>query len=446
MNKVKKRTFVILILAALLLIGVCWFLVQWEQDGGYWASYPSNDHAYSNGDFVTGKVMDRNGDLLLTDGLGSQREYMGDSEFRKANLYAVGDRKGNIGGAATELFRDKMLGYSMINGVYSMSGKGGNVWLSVDSELNRTAYRALDGRAGCVAVMDHSNGQILCMVSTRAFDPADPPSDADYLNKFLSGVFVPGSIFKLVTSWAALENLDMSEYSYYCDGSADYQGASITCTHAHGQVDFNGALAVSCNGAFADIAQKLGGETLREYAEKAGLTTSHEVSGFVTSEGNFEAAEEGTWNLGWSGAGQYNDLVNPYAMLRFISAIPNDGRAVDGELISKATNGWGIPWWVDVKTGDDRIMSADTAAQLKMMMANNVQSNYGVDNFPNLPLCAKSGTAEVAGNSPHAWFVGFLNSTEYPYTFVVLVENGGSGASVAGSIANTVLQELCFGE
>ena len=76
-------------------------------------------------------------------------------------------------------------------------------------------------------------------------------------------------------------------------------------------------------------------------------------------------------------------------------------------------------------------------------MKNNVKSNYGEGNFPNLDIYAKSGTAEVGGyRAPNAWFVGFIKNEDHPYAFIVCVENGGYGSSVSGPIANQVLQEL----
>jgi peptidoglycan glycosyltransferase len=76
-------------------------------------------------------------------------------------------------------------------------------------------------------------------------------------------------------------------------------------------------------------------------------------------------------------------------------------------------------------------------------MRNDVVSKYGQYNFPGLDIHAKSGTAELGnGKEPHAWFVGFIKNKHYPYAFVVLVENGGYGSEVAGSVANTVLQEV----
>ena len=62
-----------------------------------------------------------------------------------------------------------------------------------------------------------------------------------------------------------------------------------------------------------------------------------------------------------------------------------------------------------------------------------------------MDLCAKSGTAEVGEGSPHAWFAGFLRNPDAPYAFVVLVEHGGGGNSVAGTIAGKILDVMVNG-
>ena len=75
-----------------------------------------------------------------------------------------------------------------------------------------------------------------------------------------------------------------------------------------------------------------------------------------------------------------------------------------------------------------------------------MEATYGASRFPNMDICAKSGTAEVGSeNAPHAWFAGFLQNEEAPYAFVVLVENGGGGSSVAGSVAAKVLDIMVNG-
>jgi peptidoglycan glycosyltransferase len=89
------------------------------------------------------------------------------------------------------------------------------------------------------------------------------------------------------------------------------------------------------------------------------------------------------------------------------------------------------------------MIDENTASILKEMMRYNVEDTYGTYNFPDLNICAKSGTAEVGPNeTPNAWFAGFLDDPDHPYAFIVLVENGGSGSSVAGSVANKVLQKV----
>ena len=89
----------------------------------------------------------------------------------------------------------------------------------------------------------------------------------------------------------------------------------------------------------------------------------------------------------------------------------------------------------------ERYMEASTARKLKEMMSYNVSYSYGGEQtFPGLNMCAKTGTAEIGDGDTHAWFVGFLNDEAHPYAFVVQVEKGGGGLSVAGSIANKVLQ------
>ena len=80
------------------------------------------------------------------------------------------------------------------------------------------------------------------------------------------------------------------------------------------------------------------------------------------------------------------------------------------------------------------------------MMAGNVEKTYGSKRFPGMDICAKSGTAEVGeGKTPHAWFAGFLRDEETPYAFVVLVENGGGGSAVAGTVAGKVLDTIVNG-
>ena len=86
-------------------------------------------------------------------------------------------------------------------------------------------------------------------------------------------------------------------------------------------------------------------------------------------------------------------------------------------------------------------MSEATAQVLREYMANNVETKYGSWNFPQLSVCAKSGTGEVGGDKkPNAMFTGFLTDTGLPLAFIACVENGGYGASTCMPVLNQVLQ------
>ena len=85
-------------------------------------------------------------------------------------------------------------------------------------------------------------------------------------------------------------------------------------------------------------------------------------------------------------------------------------------------------------------LSDENAAAVEGLGTTNIET-YGQDRFPGMDICAKSGTAEVgADKTPNAWFTGFLRDEATPYAFIVLVENGGGGSSVAGTVASQVLQ------
>lgn len=447
MRKIEKRAVLCLIIALALIAGLGLFCFRFVTNASDWAAYPYNRHMYSNsGQLLSGTILDRDGDLL-TEVKDGERVYYPDATVRRATVHAVGDGSGYIGTGALTAFADRLSGYNLITGGYSPLGSGRNLTLTLDAYLNVTAYNAMDGRQGTVGVYNYKTGDILCMVSTPSFDPENPPDassaeDGVYLNRFLSSAQVPGSIFKTVTLTAALENLpDLKDRIFTCTGETTVGGTVITCPKPHGKMDIESAFANSCNGVFGTLAAELGGDTMTKYVEQAGLTRRMSVDGIMTAAGHYDVSEADKGQIGWSGVGQYTDTVNPCNMMAYMGAIANGGTAAVPRLILDITTPSGIPTSWQRTEETDTLVQASTASQVKEMMKNNVVQTYGTDRFRGLDIGAKSGTAEVGGDKrPNAWFAGFLDDPEHPYAFIVLVENGGGGASVAGEIAATVLQ------
>ena len=453
MKKIENRAFVCLLLALALAAGTVFFLFRYLTQGGSWASSAFNRHLYNaQGQLTAGTVLDRDGDVLSSAQDGKRTYYDGET-VRKATLHAVGDLQGNIGAGALNAFADRLTGWNLVNGAFG-ADRGGELTLTIDARYNYEAYQALNGHAGAVAVYNYKTGEILCMVSAPSYDPLRVPEDIEtsdrwkgaYVNRFLSSAFTPGSVYKTVTLTAALETLpDLEERTWDCAGSVQIGEETIVCSGVHGEQDIASAFANSCNAAFAQIAVELGAETLRKYTEQAGLTSSYSVDGLTTAKGSFDwALDDG--RLGWAGVGQDRDLVNPCALMVYMGAIANGGKAAEPYLILKTKNGLGIPSLPHWTRKTSPLIDGVTAEKLAELMAGNVEKTYGQSRFPNMDLCAKSGTAEVGeGKAPHAWFAGFLRNEDAPYAFVALVENGGGGSSVAGNVAARVLNVIVNG-
>ena len=426
MKKVKRRATAALLIAALLVVGLAVYLVRLADDGGAWASYFS-------GGTPGGTILDRNGVVIYSsdeDGYSFAEDW----STRVSCYHLLGDPNGNVRTGALRQFRDRLAGYSFVEGATS----GKTISLSVDSALNVTACSALAGRSGAVMLMDYTTGEVLCMVSSPGDDPENPssePADGTYLNKCLSSSFTPGSVFKLVTLAAAIDNIpDLFERSLWCEGEMIVDGALLTCTGSHGSQTIEQALANSCNCAFGTLALELGPELMAEYAEKLGMTASLQLDGMDVLPGSFTKGGAGSVGLAWSGVGQYEDLVCPYAMLRYVSAIANGGSVYEPTLLGHGS--------LDRET---ELLSAETAQRIAEMMNYNVQNAYGSWVFPGLDVSAKTGTAEVGDGTSHAWMTGFLNDPAHPYAFVVILEHAGGGLANAGPVANTVLQAAVSG-
>ena len=425
MRKITTRAVSVLLLAAAVVVGLTVYVLRYIDDGRSWALAFSRLNSGS-----CGSILDRNG-VKLAYFDGERNEYADDSFTRIANYHVTGDYSGRSGSGVLNTFWGNMQGFSLLTG--TTKAESSELTLTVDSELNRVAYNAVNGRKAAVLVCNYTNGDVLCMVSTPAVDPADPaavPAEGAYINRCLSAAFTPGSVFKLVTAAAAIESIpDIFERSFYCEGRYEVAGVPITDLAAHYTQSFEQALANSCNVAFSQIAIKVGQTAMVQHVRDYGFLDRHELSGIPTAAGNFPTDFVGDPELGWAGIGQSTDLVCPSSMLRFVSAVGNSGVLCEPRLLLDGS-----------APKLSRFMNAETAQRLTEMMNYTVVQHYGGEtSFPGLRLCAKTGTAERGDGSSNAWFAGFLSDPAHPYAFVVMVEQAGFGITDAAPIAKAVL-------
>ncbi len=461
MKMITKRGIFLWILCALFLAGLIFMTCSLVGNGSEWVMKSYNRHVYRDGQLIAaGQIKDRDGTVLV-ETKDSQRAYNESKKTRIANLHAVGDKRGFIATGVQSVFESELVGYNILFGVYEIErySRGNDMELTIDAEINELAYDALDGYKGTVAVANYKTGDIVCMVSSPSYDVNDVPKNLEtsekysgaYINRFLTGLYTPGSTFKLVTAICAIENMGESvlDRTWTCDRVLkvdDVEEDNIICNARHGEVTFEEALAKSCNSAFAQIAIELGPEKLRATVEKLGLDSTVSVSGKITSsKGRFylESGDPDT-TVGWTGIGQGKTLLCPAAMMRLMCAIANDGKAVSLNLVNDLSNQAGKKLGISFKADETQLISSETAAVMKQLMRNNVTEQYGDSKYKGLSLCAKSGTAQVDKVDEHntALFVGFSDDPEHPYAFIVIAEKGNSGSRTAGPMANRVLQEV----
>lgn len=453
MKRIAKRTFILWALLIVFFAGVGFMTYSLVKNADEWVTKPFNRHLYSGGQLtIGGTIYDTEGVELIKNE-DSKREYNDDVLIRKATLHTVGDRYGSIASGVQTVYSKQLTGYSFIDGVYNIKKLGGNdIHLTIDSEVCKYAFQKLNGRKGTIGIMNYKTGDIVCMTSSPSYDPDNIPKDIDtnekydgaYVNRLIKGLYAPGSTFKTVVALCAIENIpDIFERTWTCEGEYKASDGTIICNATHGKIDFEKALAKSCNSVFAQIAIELGAEKLTETVNRVGLTSSSDINGIKTAQGVFNVNDNEQSALGWAGIGQGTVMMNPLQMLRFIGAVANEGVAVTPTIIKSVKTPLGLPTLSSLgSTKSEKIMDADDAASLKAMMRNNVKTQYGESNYKGLNLCAKSGTAQINGKDSTAWFIAFMDDSENPYAVIVAVEEGGSGSQVAGPIAGAVLKKL----
>lgn len=410
--------------------------------------------------------------------------------FRRS--YPEGSLYGHTVGYTTLLFgsqgiesthSDDLVSYrdATISGVLSAL-LGGDVRprglrLTIEHELQVVAREALGDQRGAVVAIDPSTGAILAMVSTPEFDPnvltgagagaAGQALDDDplqpLLNRATAQSYAPGSTFKVITAAAALEAGVASAGTPFPNPvELELPGSTATISNFDEQacgpgteVPLSTAFTSSCNTIFGMIGMEVGADRLVGTAESFGFNVEvpFEVRSIASTIPSADSFEFDVPGIAQTAIGQRDVLATPLQMALAASAVANGGEIMVPYLVQEVFNSEAV---VEESTEPVVWKRATTPAAsnaLAGLMEGVVTSGTGRRaSVPGIRIGGKTGTAEVPGAAPHAWFIGFGPVDAEPddpqIAIAVLVESGGdageaaTGGTVAAPIAQVVFAEF----
>ncbi|MDK2896164.1 MAG: penicillin-binding protein 2 [Candidatus Atribacteria bacterium] len=338
--------------------------------------------------------------------------------------------------------------------------------LTLDSEFQQFCYQLLEGKKGVILVGDPWTGEILVMVNRPAFDPnalsrgvtqeewkeisLDP--GFPLTNRAIQSLYPPGSLFKLLIAFSALEEGAVNEKSVFsCPGYLDYNDWRYWCwkRQGHGRVDLVSAIAQSCNVTFYNLGLAVGPDNIRNYAQQfyfgrpSGIDLPGEKNGFLPSPlwkrqnlGEFWFPGD-TINLA---IGQGYLLVTPFECWQMISLIATQGIKAKPHLLLKVLDAKGEEIWSFTPQIEDKIEAQpQTWNLIHQGMRQVVEQGTGYA-CRGLPVNGKTGTAQNPQGEDHSWFGGFFPREEPELAFLVLVEHGGDGSGEAAQLSRKIVE------
>ncbi len=356
--------------------------------------------------------------------------------------------------------------------------KGNNVWLTLRPGAQRVAMQQLAGKCGSVVALDPRTGKVLVMASRPTYDPNLVESNfrkirttsaacrpaAPLLNRATDGLFVPGSIFKVVTSAAALDSgrytinstfFDRGyciEYGKQVRNFGDQNGPEV-----FGSVNFLQALEHSINAVFCEIGKSIGAGRILRTSKQFGFykdppleTPGNEraPSGLYDHGRLFYPTDPATQvDPGRLAFGQERMLTTPLQMAIVAAAVGNKGVIMEPHVVDRITApGGGIV----ERTGPrkyKRAMRTNTAADLEKMMEAVVTGGTGTAaQIPGVRVAGKTGTAETGGTLNTTWFIAFAPAGAPRVAIAVVLQNQtGAGGTTAAPIAKAVMQAILAG-
>ena len=322
-----------------------------------------------------------------------------------------------------------------------------------------------------IAVMNPNNGEILGMVNKPGFNPNNPYEGSEafkgkdesaklqnmWRNTIVSDAFEPGSIFKIITSIAAIEeNIAGKDEVYYCDGSLNVAGKNIKCWKpgGHGVQNFNQTLENSCNVAFMEMGAKLGAEKLNEYIKlfgfgtQSGIDLPGEATGIVKNVEDIIAVDLATISFGQT------NTMNGIQFMTALNAVANGGDLIQPhimkELSHKDNNGTKIIDEVFVPKIQENIVDEKSTMRVKEALESTVSNGSSKDaGIEGIKVAGKTGTAEKVdpetgtyGAGYIASFAGFAPYDNPQVSLIVIIDNPKNGEHFGGIVAAPFAGEL----
>jgi len=362
---------------------------------------------------------------------------------------------------------------------------GRNLYLTIDLDLQRFGEELLGKRSGAIIAMDPLTGEVLALCSSPAFQPAvfaegispeewerfvsDPLHPLQ--NRGIQGMYPPGSVFKIVTAAAGLEEgiIDL-DTPFNCTGVYYLGSRGYQCWRAggHGVTRFYRGVVESCDIYFYNVGARVGVETLGRYAEDfgfgrpTGIDLAGEKAGLVPTEAWKLERRGGRWYVGETismAIGQSYLLVTPLQMLNMMSAVANGGTLFKPQIAQRVED-------LDNKVVEEyhteeigRLpISAKTLGEIRAALVGVIKEDTGTGRgarLEGMEIAGKTGTAQVvrfrggvrqrSEDLPyklrdHAWFVASI-AADTPLTVVVLVEHGGQGGAAAAPLAREMIRK-----
>jgi penicillin-binding protein 2 len=351
---------------------------------------------------------------------------------------------------------------------------GKQIQLTIDEDLQQVAEQSLGARPGAVVALDPRNGEVLAMVSHPALDPNDFAvriSGNDWkslnedplhplFNRAIQAQLAPGSVFKIVTATAMLEDkVPPEDFTAFCPGYATFYRRQFKCwvygKSSHGVVGLHKAILESCDIFFYNVGMRLGIDRLSYYAgkfglgHKTGIDLPEELPGLMPSAEWVERVFHRKWYAGETisvATGQGAVTTTPLQLARMIGGIAMGGVFKQPHLLKDAPN-----------VGEERFaLSEPTVEKITDAMYGVVNEEGGTARnvrLPGIDVSGKSGTAQVIGYATrerfgkqkkfedNAWFVGYAPRRNPEIVVAVLVqESGKHGGETAGPVVKDIIK------